>query len=570
MLNIKWRPLLKQALVVLVLMITSTQSVIAMTTEDEAFEQVANDFFDHYFYPHNPALATQLGIHDYDDKLKDYSQAGIQATILQLKSFEQRIEAINPASLREEYQSDREIIIHYCRSQQLTLETIRPWEKNPAYYTSEVSRGMHVLMKRRFASTNRRLASLIAREQLIPGVLEEARKNLKNPPRVYTEIALEQLPSVLAFFKKDIPRAFAETRDPALSKALVISNSRVIKALSEYQDWLKKTLLPQSHGDFRIGAEAFSKKLQYDEMVDTPLDELLAIGYQDLRKNQEAYQRLSTELQGRSSMLRLQPDEVLPVFSNSFAGLIKFIQEKNLITIPFSVPPTTQETPPFIRVTSSASMDTPGPFEHRAKEAFLNVTVSKKGRNKNNTLRDINYASITMTAIHEAYPGHYVQFLWMHTLHNRVRQILGSKTNSEGWAHYCEQMMLDEGYGGDANTLESKLLRLGQIKKALLRNARFIVGIKMHTGAIKPAEAIDFFVKEGHQSHAAAVREVKRGTIDPTYLYYTLGKLQILALREEVQKKQGEAFSLQQFHDDFMRQGRPPIKIVRRALLKEA
>ncbi len=183
-----------------------------------------------------------------------------------------------------------------------------------------------------------------------------------------------------------------------------------------------------------------------------------------------------------------------------------------------------------------------------------------------------NVGTIISTSVHEAYPGHYVQFLWVnHTDLSQVRKIVTANTNVEGWAHYCEQMMLDEGYGepgiGAKSEREAKLIRLGQLQDALLRDARFVVGIKMHTGQMSFDQAVDFFVSEGYQSRSVATVETKRGTADPTYLYYTLGKLQIMKLRDDLQKKEGTAFSLQHFHDDFMRQGGAPIKIVRRALM---
>ena len=177
-------------------------------------------------------------------------------------------------------------------------------------------------------------------------------------------------------------------------------------------------------------------------------------------------------------------------------------------------------------------------------------------------MEGFNRGTIISTAIHEAYPGHYVQFLWEKQFPSKVRKLIGSGTNIEGWAHYTEQMMLDEGYGnGDPK------LRVGQLQDALLRNARYIVGIEMHTGKMTLAQATDFFVKQGHQTMAVAEREAQRGTSDPTYLVYTLGKLEILKLRADYRKMKGLQFSLQEFHDAFLKQGAAPIKLVRRALL---
>jgi uncharacterized protein (DUF885 family) len=227
-----------------------------------------------------------------------------------------------------------------------------------------------------------------------------------------------------------------------------------------------------------------------------------------------------------------------------------------------------------MRATTTASMDTPGPFEKHATEAYFNVTLpdpSMKPDEVEGYMHGFNMGTIVSTAVHETYPGHYIQFLWVPQAPSRVRKLLGANTNAEGWAHYCEQMMLDEGYGqpglGAKDAREAKFIRLGQLQDALLRNARFIVGIEMHTGSMSMEQAEAFFEKEGYQSRQNAVVETKRGASDPTYLYYTLGKLEILKLREDVKKKQGATFSLEQFHNDFLRQGFPPIKIVRQALL---
>jgi hypothetical protein len=342
-------------------------------------------------------------------------------------------------------------------------------------------------------------------------------------------------------------------------------------------------LLPRSNGDYRIGTDAFQKKLAYDEMVDTPLDKLLEIGWADLRKNQAHFNEVAMELEpdkDASAVLEElganhpAPDHLLDAFRATFDGLVSFIRTNHIVTVPSDVQPIVEETPPFMRATTFASMDTPGPFEKHATEAYFNVTLpdpSMTPRQVEGYMHSFNIGTVISTAVHEAYPGHYVQFLWLPQAPSKVRKILSANTDVEGWAHYCEQMMLDEGYGqpgvGAKDEREAKFLRLGQLQDALLRNARFIVGIEMHTGKMSFDEAVAFFQKEGYQPKETAVVETKRGTNDPTYLYYTLGKLEIMKLREDMKKKQGAAFSLEKFHDEFLRQGFPPVKIVREAML---
>ncbi|MGA9981953.1 MAG: DUF885 domain-containing protein [Acidobacteriaceae bacterium] len=548
------------------------------------FRALADHYFSDVVFHFGPTNATQIGFHQYDTKLEDYSRAGVESEIAALRGYEQKFDSFPAAGLDESTQGDLAIMRDNIKGNLLELETIRGWEKNPDNYSSGITNSAFVLMERDFAPVDERLRSLIAREKQMPAVFTAARQNLKNPPRIYTEIALEQLPDIISFFQSDVPDAFKGAKDPATTAEFRKTNGAVIAALENYQGWLKSDLLPKSNGDFRIGADTFSKKLLYDEMVDTPLDRLLQIGYDDLHKNQAEFTRIAKEVDpaktpkevlAELAAIHPPPDQLLQTFHNTFNSLIAFIQAKKIITIPSTVQPTLEETPPFMRATTQASMDSPGPYEKHSSTAYFNVTLPEKNwpaAKVADYMSVFNVGTVISTSVHEAYPGHYVQFLWVnHTPMSAVRKLTGSSTNIEGWAHYCEQMMLDEGYNkpgvGAKDERESRLIRLGQLQDALLRDARFVVGIRMHTQGMTLAQAEDFFVNEGYQSRAIAEVETKRGTSDPTYLYYTLGKLQIMKLRSDLQKKEGASFSLEKFHDDFMRQGGAPIKIVRKALL---
>jgi uncharacterized protein (DUF885 family) len=551
----------------------------------QKFEKVSDEYFDQVYFHYGPTSGTLVGFHQYDGHLEDYSRKAIDAEIAALKEFEKRIQAIQPDESKESFvpRSDREMVLRNIRSELLTIETIRPWETNADNYSSACANGAFVLMERKFASPDERLRSLVSREKQMPALLETARVNLKNPPHIYTEIAIEQLPDIISFFEKDVPLAFADAQDTALKAEFARTNAAVIGGLNSYLNWLKSDLLPRSNGDYRIGAESFQKKLEFDEMVDTPLDKLLEIGWADLKKNQAHFNQVAKELEPAKEPAAVveqlgsyhpAPDHLLDAFRATFDGLVNFIRANHIVTIPSDVRPIVEETPPFMRATTFASMDTPGPFEKHATEAYFNVTLpdpSMKPEEVEGFMHSFNIGTVISTAVHEAYPGHYIQFLWVPQAPSKVRKLLGANTNVEGWAHYCEQMMLDEGYGqpgaGAKDERESKFLRLGQLQDALLRNARFIVGIEMHTGKMSFDEAVAFFQKEGYQSKETAMVETKRGTSDPTYLYYTLGKLEIMKLREDMKEKQGAAFSLEEFHNNFLRQGFPPVKIVREAML---
>jgi uncharacterized protein (DUF885 family) len=554
-------------------------------TWKQDFEKASDEYLDQVYLRYQPTQGTSAGYHQYDTLLEDYSRRSVEAEIAALKEFEKRIEAIHPDTTAVNFvpRSDREIVLSTIHSRLLTLETIRPWETNADNYSSTCANGAFVLMERKFASPDDRLRSLIARERQMPALLATARVNLKNPPRVFTEIAIEQLPDIVTFFEHDVPLALADAQDAELKAEFAQTNAAVIASLKDYLEWLKSDLLAKSNGDFRIGADSFLKKLQYDEMVDLPLDKLLEIGWADMRKNQAHFIQVAKKLEPdkdtRAVLEELgqnhpAPDHLLDAFRATFDGLDSFIRAHHIVTIPSDVRPIVEETPPFMRATTTASMDTPGAFERHATEAYFNVTLpdpSMTPAEVEGYMHGFNVGTVISTAVHEAYPGHYIQYLWLPQAPSRVRKLLSANSDVEGWAHYTEQMMLDEGYGqpgtGAKDERETKFLRLGQLQDALLRNARFIVGIEMHTGKMSFDEAEAFFQKEGYQSKESAMVETKRGTSDPTYLYYTLGKLEIIKLREDMKQKQGAAFSLQKFHDDFLRQGFPPIKIVREALL---
>jgi len=566
-------------------LLSAVNLVCARPAPSDSWNQLADDFINQYL-AFSPTASTQAGMHIHDNELDDYSTASIAKQVAWLQQFEKRVLAFDQKSLNPTDSADREILLNNIRSNLLELQVVRTYIKNPDTYSSGAAASIYGIMSRKFASADERLRSVIAREKQFSRFFADARANLTDVPRIYTEIALEQLPGTIGFFEKDVPAAFTGATDPAVKSAFAESNAAAIKLLREYQHWLKSDLLPRSNGDFRVGAETFSKKLLYDDMVSTPLDRLLEIGMADLHKNQAEFRRVAKEVDSSKSpaevLAQLQsmhpaPSEVMQSFRNTFDGLIAFINSHHIITIPADRKPTLQETPPFQRATTTASMDTPGPFEQVAREAYFNVTLPQPGDSAPDVagiMAGLNVGTIISTSIHEVFPGHFTQYLWEKRAPTQLRMLLSANTNVEGWAHYTEQMMLDEGYakpGAGARDLrESRLIRLGQLQDALLREARFVAGIQMHRGKFTLDQSREFFVKEGFQSTRIADIETKRGTSDPTYLYYTLGKLQILKLREDLREKEGPAFSLGKFHDDFMSQGYPPIAIVRRALLGDS
>jgi uncharacterized protein (DUF885 family) len=589
---------MKQTMVILITALMLTGVGMAEQKISQAYPQNLNKLNDEFmarFFEFQPSAGTRAGFHQYDRRMESYDAATVAKQVALYGRYEKRLEVLDTKGWSRWALDDREMLLCFVRSRVFELETQRVWRQNPDYYSSMLSDSTFLLMGRNFASPEVRLAALTARERQMPALLKQARTNLENPPRIFTEIALEQLPGIIDFFRKDVPSAFSGVKDKKLQAEFAESNAGAIAALSEYEAWIKSDLLARSNGDFKLGAENFRKKLAYEEMVDVPLDRLLQVGLDNMHRNQSEFQRVAKRIDPSKTPEQLlteiekehpPADGLLQAFRDKLTGIREFTDTHAIITTPSRNLPTLQETPPFMRATTFASMDAPGPFETKATEAFFNVTLPEKDWTPPQVeeyMAAYNWGVVTSTAIHEVIPGHYEQYLWNEHVPSRIRQFLSldlsnvgshfSGTNVEGWAHYTEQMMIDEGYGRTPGVAEEQdipylKLRLGQLQDALLRDARYVVAIRMHTGAMTMDEATEFFEKEGYQTKSNAAREVKRGTGDPTYLMYTLGKLQIQKLRADWTKRQKGTPKPSEFHDLFMRQGVAPVKVIRRALLK--
>ena len=539
------------------------------------FQQLVDAYFEDYFKA-NPSQATSVGFHQFDNQLEDFSLATHLRNRRLLLQYLKAFQLIKPGGLASLDRDDREIMIATIHSLLLEEDRVQMWRKNPDLYSSAVTSSIFSLIKRSFAPPEARLRAVIARENLIPRDLREAREILRNPPKIYTDIAIEQLPGNADFFQSTVPDAFKGVKDAGLLAEFKRSNDAAIAALNEYLSWLKTDLAPRSNGIFAIGTENYRLKLLYDEMVDVPLPRLLKLGLAQLRKDQrmfvETARRIDPNKTPEQVLKELEKDHpeantLISSAQKQLDGLRQFLSDKKIITVPEGAQAKVVETPPFQRATTFASMDTPGPYEANAGEAFYNITLPVPAWPKDKQeeyLEGYNFPLLSNVSVHEVWPGHYTQFLWVKNNPelSKVRKLTGAGSNSEGWAHYSEEMVLDEGlYNNDPR------YRLAQLVDALLRDCRYIVGIKMHTQGMTMDQARKFFVDEGRQQPVVGEMETKRGTGDPTYLMYTLGKLEILKLREDYKRKIGGRFSLEDFHDRFIKAGSPPVKIVRRELM---
>lgn len=497
------------------------------------FNALMGRYFDWYTESH-PAFSTAVGIHTYDLKMEDYSTSGIQKQILRLRAFQAQLEAVRLSSLPISLQIDHELLENHIRTQLLDLEEVRSWETNPDFYPTAVSTGVYTLISQRYAPEAERFKAVIAREKEIPKILEAGIAHLKNPPRIFTEVAIEQLPGAISFFENDVPKAFPDARTSKLWSEFNETHLKAISGLRKYETYLTQQLLPKSKGDFRLGRSLMEKKLRYEDGVQESIEELLRMGWKDLRKNQSEFQATLKKInpaepnKALATYLKNHPpgSKVIQTSRQIVLELRDFLKIRAIVTLPSQALPEVEETPSFQRALTEASLESPGAFETRAHQAYYYLTLPEPDWSNEKTdeyLQGFTFPRLVSTAIHEAYPGHYTQYLWQKSFATQARKFIFANTNMEGWAHYCEQMMLDEGYGnGDP------LLRLGQLHDALLRNARYLVALEMHAGKMSLDQGIQFFIREGYQAKPAAEMETKRGASDPTYLYYTLGKLQIL------------------------------------------
>jgi uncharacterized protein (DUF885 family) len=544
------------------------------------FNQIADEYLKGY-YSFNPTEATAAGLHEYDTKLETRSSEAVAREVRRLRDTVLMLNQINPSALTEEARLDYLVLLSHARSQLLELQEIRMWRRDPNVYNRLTSASIDNILKRNYAPIEQRLTAVMAREHEIERLLSEARANLDSPPRIYTEMAISQVKGSLDYFSRVVPqmieRAGGQRLNAARKSEFEASNNNVIKALQGFNEWLERDLLPRSLGNFAIGEENFRRKLLYDEMVETPIAQLIAEGERELRRTQEEMRLLAEEIApghgiqfALRSLGRDHPtaDGLVGDTRAELDRIRAFVRTNNIMTPPASENLRVAETPEYDRSNSFASMDSPGAFERVATEAYFYVTppdAQWDERKREEHLSFYNRYALPVIVMHEVYPGHYYQYLDLKRSPSRVRTALASNSFVEGWAHYSEQMMLDEGFGGN-----NPKLRMAQLNLALLRLCRYLVGLRMHTQGMSYEQGVDFFMREGYQERVNAEREARRGTVDPTYLVYTLGKMQILKLREEYRARLGASFRLGEFHDRLLSYGMPPLKIIRLAMLGEA
>jgi uncharacterized protein (DUF885 family) len=555
---------------------------------DAELDNVADEYIRGYLAA-RPLQATALGFHEYDGRINEDTRLAIDAELARLRRFDDRLTKFDPAKLGPRAVIDLRLLQAAIKKELFFIQDLAIYDRNPMTYARAIDVGVYA--KRKYAPIEDRVRSIIVVENQAPNIMIAAKTNLAEVlPKPYVELAIQTARGASEFLKKDLVEGLADLKDEALRGTFLQSNRRAATALTEYAAWLEKEKLPKATPEFAIGEEKYRRFLADTELVDMPPAKLLELGLAELKKEQDVFAEAAKKIDETRPadvvFKQIQSDH--PTAANLIADVTKrldavkkFVVDRKLVTISGEAKAQVKETPQDRRPTSFASMDTPGPFEKRANESYFYLTPPDNDwteLQKEQWLTSFNYFMSDLVSINEVYPGHYVQFLHLNASKaSKAEKVFGSTSFVEGWAHYCEKMMIDEGFGGaapGAKPSEDELqrtakYRMVQAQAAMVRLCRLCVSIKMHTQGMSVDEATKFFQENCYSEEKPALAEAMRGTFDIGYFNYTLGKLQILKLRNDYQAQEGESFSLKKFHDELLNHGMLPIRLLREVMLKD-
>jgi uncharacterized protein (DUF885 family) len=579
-------------------------AIASGVTPDEEYTALAEEYIKGYLAA-RPLLGTALGLHEHDGKISDYSPLSLDAELARLRRFDDRLRKFDLNKLTPRAAIDLRILQASIRKEIFQRQELSIFERDPMVYARAAD--VNVYIKRNFAALEDRTRSMTMIEAQIPNIMIAAKTNLEPVlPKPQVELAIQIARGAADFLRKNLIEALKDLKDDRIKGEFAETNRKAAAALTEYASWLERERLPKASADFALGPEKFRKFLAETELVDLPPERILEIGLAKLKEEQDIFAAAARHVDPDKPAIEVfkeiqrehpAPANLIPDVAKNLEQIRKFVVSRKLVTIPSEVRAQVKETPQYRRATSFASMDTPGPFEKRATEAYYYVTPTEEewpAQQKEEWLTAFNNYTSDIVSIHEAYPGHYVQFLRLNASSaNKVEKIFSSYGFVEGWAHYCEKMLVDQGYGsipaatptptpGPSPTAKATpappspedlkraaKYRMAQADEALLRLCRLCVSIKMHTQNMTVEEATRFFQENCYYEEKPARSEAMRGTFDPGYLNYTLGKLQILKLLEDYKAQQGAEFSLQKFHNELLNHGMPPIRLLREIMLKD-
>jgi uncharacterized protein (DUF885 family) len=565
------------AAVLFIFVLSCPATGVRASGDDSLYSKIAARYFADSFAA-NPPFATQTGVHTYDSRLGSYSAADFAAQIARDKRYLAKLDALDATTLSADAALDRAMLVNSLRDDLLINDGMKAWQHKPDTYVQIASGAVFALISRNFAAPVVRMRSVIARENSIPAMFAQARANLTGSDKDTAELALDDALGTVSFFEKDVVTAFAGVGNVTERAAFASSTRRAAAATRAFAAWLKTGFVAHPSGTYAIGAANYSARLKYEEAIDMPLAQYLQIGVAALADTRARMIATAKQIDPKASVdavvtrtLKVHPTAsgLIPAAQADLVKLRAFLIAKNIIVLPADANIKVTLTPAFERATTVASMDAPGPLETVATQAYYNVTpVDPRDSPKaqEGYLETFNNFERPIVSAHEVYPGHYTNYIIdKHLPLSLTKKMLGATSFIEGWAHYDEQMVVDEGWGnGDPR------VRLMQLKEAILRNARYVVGVKLHTQGMTLAQAEKYFETQAFLDPADARIESRRGTQDATYGYYTLGKLEIFKLRSDYKKKMGPQYTLAKFHAALLSHGNPPIPLLRPLLLGDA
>ena len=527
-----------------------------------------------YLHETHPTYATLDGVHTHDDLLEDLSRHAIEAEARALSGYLRRLEDISPDGLTDVERLEHRMLNSHIRSRMFELEEVRTWERNPQHYADLIASSVAGQALFSHAPAPERARRVLSKLRQTPRLVQAARDNIKDPPGIFVKVGIETMRGALKFIEDDLPRAFSSLDDLHLLGDLADAQTEASHAVGSYVEFLENEVAPKARASFRLGSDRFEQKVRLDEGVSLPIERLLAIATRELKATQETFKSVAGRMNGgdplatwsRTKAKHPKPGELVDVGREQLDELRTYLERQSLITLPQGEPITVAPTPDFYRW-SFASMWTPGPFESKPTRAYYYLTdvdPTWPAERQQEYLRDYNYPTLWSISIHEVYPGHFLHYQHLRRVESKVRKsiLFAPASFVEGWAHYCEQMMIEAGFGR-----EDQGVRLGQLAEALIRLVRFIVGIKLHAEDMSVEQGVRLFQSEAYLEESSARREAERGTFDPTYLVYSVGKLMLLKLRQDYKQQQGKSFSLRTFHDTLLGNGTAPFWLHRQLML---
>jgi len=524
----------------------------------------------------HPTNATFDGVHLHDDLLEDLGRPAIDAQVRDLGGFARRLAAIDPARLTDVERLERPALDANIRARLFELEAVRSWERNPQCYGDLLSTSLAGQILFDYAPLPERARRVLSKLRQVPRLMQAARDNIKDPPGIFIKVGLESLRGALRFIEDDLPRALGALDDLHVLGDLADASTEASHAIGAYVAHLENDVAPRARGPFRLGRERLQQKLQLEEGISLDADRLLAIAERELHATQEEFRRVASRVDAKDpfgAWARAKSEhpaagQVVATAQEQLDELKTFIQRQDLVTLPDKADVRVAPTPRFYRWTF-ASMWTPGPFETRPLRAYYYITDADPTwptDRQEEHLRDFNYGALWSISIHEVFPGHFLHYQHLRQVPAPLRKsiLFSSTAMVEGWAHYAEQMMMEAGF-----RRQDPSIRLGQLAESLIRLCRAIVGIRLHAEDLSVEQGVRFFRDEAYLEEGSARREAERGTFDPSYVLYSLGKLMVLKLRDDCKARQGDRFSLRAFHDSLLGNGTVPLWLHRNLMLGE-